>query len=183
MQKRQRLLLILTAAVCLVASRCPLYGARLSDVSIREDQQELIVAFQARDCFSSEMEEAILNGVQLSLTFNIEVFEPLKFWPDKAVAATRLTNSIKYDTLKDEFIVFLGDKKDAPIRFETFNEAKQQVTCIRNVSIKPAKARKPGSDYYLRYFLKVDTASDDNKLPFYLDYVFAFLKWGQTKLK
>ena len=162
--------------------KATLYGAWISDVNIEEQRDKLIIGFKANDCFSSEMEEAIQNGVPLVLTFNVEVFQPKKLWPDKCLAASSLMHMIEYDTLKDEFVVLLAGK-DSKLRFQSFNEAKQTVATVDNLQVDMGKNLKTKKNYYVRYFLKIDTTANGAKLPFYLEHIFTFLKWGQTKLQ
>jgi len=57
------------------------------------------------DAFREEMKTAIFSGVPTTFSFLIKLYKVRNLWLDKKIADIVTTNTIKYNNLKEEFVV------------------------------------------------------------------------------
>ncbi|NVM25111.1 MAG: DUF4390 domain-containing protein [Desulfobacterales bacterium] len=145
--------------------------ARLSDIIVTNTREHLLVYFNVKDCFTADMNKAILNGISTKFTFIVKLHEVRNAWLDRKVADIRLAHNIEYNTLKNEFNLFLPEQNSKKVRTKDFDEAKKLMAEV--VALKVAKLDKLKRG--LHYQLRMKAELDKIELPFYLNYVFFFL--------
>ena len=145
--------------------------ARLSDIIVTNTRDHLLAYFNVRDCFTGEMNKAILNGISTKFTFIVKLYEVRNAWFDRKVADIRLTHNIEYNTLKNEFSLFLPEQNTKEVRTKDFDEAKKTMAEVVALKVTRLDKLKRGFHYQLRMKAELDKI----ELPFYLDYVFFFL--------
>jgi len=145
--------------------------ARLSDIIVTNTREHLLVYFNVEDCFTADMNKAILNGISTKFTFIVKLYEVRNAWFDRKVADITLTHHIEYNTLKNEFDLFLPEHNKKTVKTKDFDEAKKLMAEV--VALKVAKLKKLKRGLY--YQLRMKAELDKIELPFYLDYVLFFL--------
>lgn len=145
--------------------------AHLSDIIVTNTRDHLLVYFKVEECFTEEMNKAIMNGIETKFTFIVKLYEvkPKRF--DTKIADIRLTHTIAYNTLKNEFSLFLPEQNDKKILIKDFEEAKKLMADVVALTVTRLANLKRGLQYQLRLKAELDKI----ELPFYLNYVFFFL--------
>ncbi len=77
----------------------------IRDVNLRKKSPELAVDFRVSGAFDRELEDTIQSGLPRTLSFRVELYRPRLLLPDRRLGAWRLDHTIRYDNLKDEFLI------------------------------------------------------------------------------
>jgi hypothetical protein len=145
--------------------------ATLSDIIVTNTQEDLLVFFDIKGCFTREMEEAILNGIPTTFTIVIKLYRTRAAWLDASIASITLEHTIKYDSLKNEFRVTRSEEDNAEIVVKDFEAAKKAMAEIRNIRVVPLKELQERGKYQLRVKAELEKV----RLPLYLHYVLFFV--------
>ncbi len=145
--------------------------ARLSDIIVTNTRDHLLVYFDVRDCFTEEMNKAIMNGISTKFTFIVKLYEVKNTWFDRKMADIKLTHNIEYNTLKNEFSLFLQEQNDKRVKIKNFDEAKKLMSEVVALKVVRLDRLNRGVHYQLRMKAELDKI----ELPFYLNYVLFFL--------
>lgn len=145
--------------------------AHLADIIVTNTRDHLLVYFKVKECFTGEMNKAIMNGIPTKFTFVVKLFEvkPTRF--DTKIADIRLTHTIEYNTLKNEFTLLLPEQNEKRVITKDFEEAKRLMAQVVALTVTRLLNLTRGLPYQLRLKAKLDKI----ELPFYLNYVFFFL--------
>ena len=145
--------------------------ATLSDIIVTNTQEDLLVFFDIKGCFTREMEEAILNGIPTTFTIVIKLYRTRTAWLDASIASITLEHTIKYDSLKNEFRVTRSEEDNTALVVKDFEVAKKAMAEIRNIRVVPLKELKDRGKYQLRVKAELEKV----RLPLYLHYVLFFV--------
>jgi hypothetical protein len=145
--------------------------ARLDDIIVTNTKDHLLVYFNVEDCFTEDMNRAIMNGIPTTFTFIVKLYEVRNAWIDRKVADIRLTHKVEYNTLKNEFRLTLSEHNKKTITTRDAEEANRFMAEIVALKIVRLDKLKRGVHYQLRLKAELDKI----ELPFYLDYVLFFL--------
>ena len=145
--------------------------ATLSDIIVTNTQEDLLVFFDIKGCFTREMEEAILNGIPTTFTIVIKLYRTRTAWLDASIASITLEHTIKYDSLKNEFRVTRSEEDNAELVVKDFEAAKKAMAEIRNIRVVPLKELQERGKYQLRVKAELEKV----RLPLYLHYVLFFV--------
>jgi len=145
--------------------------ARLDDIIVTNTRDHLLVYFNVEDCFTEDMNRAIMNGIQTKFIFIVKLYEVRTAWFDKKVADIKLTHKVQYNTLKNEFNVSLPEQNKTKITLKDAEEANKMMAEVVALRVARLDALRRGFNYQLRLKAELDTI----ELPFYLDYVLFFL--------
>jgi len=143
-------------------------NAILKDIIVTTSHKELLVYFTVEGCFTRKMEEAILNGIPVTFTFDIVLEERKTFWPDKKIVDFKIYHTIKYDQLKGVFVIERSEKL-GEITSRDFIWAKKLMAEVET-AVAPLSSLKKGHKYKLSLKAKLKKV----KLPLYLHYIFFF---------
>ncbi len=146
-------------------------------VVVKGSPLEIYASFSAVEFFPETVEEAVLGGIPATLTFQVDVYRSRYLWPDEKVSSVVFFRSIKYNHLKNEYMVTL-EGGGSSLAVSDFKEARHLVANVDELRLPAEKSLSDEADYYLNYALEVRTDSEDLKLPFYLDYVFRLFRRG-----
>ena len=145
--------------------------AHLSDIIVTNTRDHLLVYFNVRDCFTEEMNKAIMNGISTKFTFIVKLYEVKNAWFDRKIADIKLTHTIEYNSLKNEFNLSLPEQNNKEVKTKDFDEAKKLMADVVALEVARLDELKRGLIYQLRMKAELDKI----ELPFYLNYVFFFL--------
>ncbi len=130
-------------------------------------------SFVVKNAFTPQIEEAIMSGVHTSFNFFAEVnLSHGLFWFDERFAFVQFRHTVKYDTLKKEYLVTLDERGGKVVRTADIAEMKRLMSVVDSVSLKVTAPMSKGKKYDLR--VKAELSSV--KLPFSLDYLLFFVK-------
>jgi hypothetical protein len=165
--------------ICLIFSlfgafHSPLHAenAGIRDLLVTNNSTHLLVYARVMNCFTTEMEAAILAGIPTTFTFLVDLYQVRAWWLDKKHIRLTVRHTIKYDNVKRQFYVsFNGDKE--PVSFKDYESAKRAMTDLNGVPLMLLKTLKKGENYYVQIKAKLDRI----RLPLHMEYVFFFVSF------
>ena len=145
--------------------------AFLDNVTLTNTRDHLIAYFNVQNAFSPKINKAILNGMPTTFTFYISLYRARKSWVDEKISSHKISNTLKYNALREDFSLSRPWKSKEPLSIKTFDTAKEQMTNIIGFSIVPMDQLIRGKKYQIR----IKAEMKKIKLPLYLHHVFFFL--------
>jgi len=151
----------------------PVYAqdAKLTDIIVTNTRDDLLVYLTVEGAFRDKMKKAVLSGVPTTFSFFISLFQERNLWFDKEIADIKITHTLKYHTLKKEFIVKRSWENGNPLVTQSFDEAQKLMAEIDSLKIVPLSMLEKGRHYQIRAKAELSKLT----LPFYLHYVFVFV--------
>ncbi|MBI4775312.1 MAG: DUF4390 domain-containing protein [Deltaproteobacteria bacterium] len=148
-------------------------NATIDDVLITPAGEHLLLYCRARNCFTEEMNRAILSGIQTTFTFRVQFYKETRLWFDEELADLHIDHTIKYNSLKRQFVVTIGDGRSGNenITLREFYKAKALLTELNGIQLAPLTGLDPEATYRLRVKAELNKV----RLPFYLHYVLFFV--------
>jgi hypothetical protein len=170
MSKRFKKILICIAILILFQNSAYAKEACLRDIVISDTAGNVIISLKLDGAFSSEMKEAILKGAPITFTFLVALYKVRNLWFDKKIADIRIDHMIKYNAMKEDFMIKRSSEIDKVWTTQSFDEAQEFVTQISNLKFLPSNWLENGKHCQIRLKAKLGTTS----LPFYLRRVLFF---------
>ena len=145
-------------------------NAEIGDLLVTNNATHLLVYARAMNCFTNDMEAAILTGIPTTFTFLVDLYQVRTRWLDKKLIRLTIKHTIKYDNVKRLFYVSSNGGKE-PASFKDYESAKRAMTDLNGVSVTLLKGLKKGEYYYIEVKAKLDKV----RLPLHMEYVFFFV--------
>ena len=166
---KRKIILILILAFAAACAR-PCFSspnkADIADIEVDKKGKNLEVSFRLNDCFNSDMEEAILDGVPTTFTILISVEKPALLFKSK-IADFSLRHTIRYNRLNNEFQVDLPEHPQKILVTRNFEEAKKWMSTVESLPVIPTCWLKKDQEYYLN--LKAELSKVE--LPLFFRYI------------
>lgn len=147
--------------------------ARLTNIIVTNTRDDLLLYLTVEGAFHEKMEEAILSGVPATFSFFVNLYQSRSFWLDKEIADITVTNKIKYNAMKKEFIVTRSWEGGKPNIVKTFADAKKLMAEVDSLNIVPLRRLVKGNQYQIQTKAELDKLT----LPFYLHHVLFFVSF------
>lgn len=145
-------------------------NAGIRDLFVSNNATHVLVYARLTNCFTKEIEEAILAGVPTTFTILLDLYQERSYWMDRRLARATISHTIKYDNVKKLFLVSINGEKEATA-FPDFEGAKRAMADLNGVPIAPLKTLRRNEYHYVRIKAKLDKV----RLPLHLEYVFFFV--------
>jgi len=117
---------------------------------------KVFASFAAPTALSPDTFAMIKSGIQLTLTFVVELKRPSTFIFDRTLGASTLAASVKYDTLTHVYQV--SKQQDGRVvwsdRTEQEDEMRGWVTAFEKIQLDPGEPLEPNVDYYVQVRLR-----------------------------
>lgn len=146
-------------------------AAELSNLVVSNTRDNLLIFLKVEGAFTEKMKEAILNGIPTTFSFLIQLEKVVTLLPDKTITDFKVNHTIKYDSLKKQFVVKRSWDDNRPMTTDSFAEAQQWMSEIKSLSVLELNKLNKGTRYQVRAKAELDKVT----LPFYLNYVFFFV--------
>ena len=174
MQKTTTYLIICLFLVLCSSLSLPLQAenARIGDLLVTNNASHVLVYARVTNCFTKDMEAAILAGVPTTFTFFVELHQERSRWLDKKIASIVIRHTIKYDNVRRLFYL-TADGDGEPSSFQDFESAKRAMADLNGVAMTPLKSLKKNEYYYVLLKAKLDKV----RLPLHMEYVFFFVSF------
>jgi len=165
---RKSLILFFLAVltVCLPVCLASPNRAQISNIEIQKTGKDLEASFILVDCFNTDMEEAIFNGVPTTFKILVSVEKPYVLVKSK-VADFTLHHTITYNRLNNEFQVELPEHPQRILVTTDFDEAKQWMSTVQDLPVIATCWLKKDQEYRL----KVRAELSKVELPLFFRYV------------
>jgi hypothetical protein len=163
---------LFTLYICLSTSGLAWGGQdpRITDVIVTNAKDDLILYFKVEGCFTEDLQQAILSGVPTTFTFMASLGRVRNFWRDKNLASLEIGHTVKYNNLKNEFVITRSEDNGRSIVVNSLDEAKIIMAEVEHVRI----AKLTTLERNHRYQVRIKAELRKITLPFYLHYVFRF---------
>ncbi len=125
-------------------------GVQFKDITITTSNTHLLLFGIIANHQTDDMEKALHSGIPMQFSFNIELFRTRDNWPDEELINMEFTHILKYDTLKEQYLVELEEKKNRVVSFQTFREAMTMMDEINGLKVVELSRLIPDSSYELR---------------------------------
>src|SRR3989339_878963 len=145
-------------------------NAKIGDLLVTNNATHLLVYARVMNCFTNDMESAILAGIPTTFTILADLYQVRKRWLDKKLIRLTIRHTIKYDNVKRLFYVSSNGDKE-PASFKDYESAKRAMTDLNGVPVTLLKTLKKGEYYYVEVMAKLDKV----RLPLHMEYVFFFV--------
>ena len=151
-----RLLLLLALALL-----APL--AQASEFAVREAEAHLtdgVYRLDARLSLSlnAGVEEALNNGVPITISVDIEVLETYPWLPDQTVASLEQRYLLRHHALSERYLV-KNLNTGLQSSYSYLDEALGSIESLREIPILDQHLLAPGNDYYGRVRVRLDRES------------------------
>ncbi|HOM07950.1 MAG TPA: DUF4390 domain-containing protein [Syntrophales bacterium] len=163
------LLAVALTAAALAAVPAAARTAQMKDILVTPQAGSLVVYARVTDCFTREMEAAILAGVPTTFTLQVELYESRRLWFDEKISTASISNTVKYDSLKRLFYVSSPAWRERAVFFD-LQAAKEAMSEFTGRILVPRDRIARGAAHYLMMKVKLDKI----RLPAYLEYLFFF---------
>ena len=127
----------------------------IKDISIINDNKALYVNFVLKNSFSPQVSHALRSGIPITFIFDIMLESPGTFL-DTTVVSSTVKRKIKYDTIKDEYMVSFDPHSPRVIMVNTASEAIKLVSRLDHISLVSLNRLIKGSVYRLRVRAEVE---------------------------
>jgi len=149
--------------VLLLTARPAFSGdADLTNLIVRNSNDQLQVDLMIKGIFSEEMKAAVSKGIPISLTFLILLYEVRDYWIDDRIISKTAMHDIKFDVLKKEYRIQRSWEKGIPSIIKDFEKAQSLFLEIKEFDVIPLKRLKKGEHYQLGVKLELN----GEKFPF-----------------
>ena len=163
------LLFIVPAVLFILAGTGVASEAELTNIVIRNLNDDLVIDLKMKGVFTAKMRDAVLSGILVRFTFLIYLDEVYDYWFDKKIAGLETVHQIQYDSVKKEFNITRAWETRGKQVVKDIEAARAVISEIDGLVVLPLKRLKKGRTYQLR----VKSELDDKKFPF-LGYPWGF---------
>lgn len=170
------LLIVLIVGICAAIPGAPSLSAavrnkaEISEIHIEQEKKNLEVSFRIANCFTPEMEEAVLSGVETSFKILLVLEKPgFPLFRQKLVDVV-LDHTIKYDRINNELMVICSENQQVFATTE-FEEAKKWMSEVNDLPLIPMWRLEKDTEYRLE--LKAELSKVH--LPLFFRYIFYFV--------
>jgi len=146
----------------LLTSRTSASGVELTNIVVKNDEENLLIDLTIQGVFTNEMRKALLSGIPVSFTFIVILYKVNDFWFDKKVASTKTSHKIQYDALTNDYRITRSWEKAGPLVVKKFDKAYLLMSEIDSLKIISFNRLKKGEHYQLR----VKSELNEKKFPF-----------------
>jgi uncharacterized protein DUF4390 len=144
--------------------------AKLTEIEVSNNRDDLLLFLKVDGAFNKELKEAVLNGIPATFSFFITLEESRTLWPDKTIAKLTVTHELKYNNLKNQFIVKRSCEGNKPVTTESFEDAQKLMSEIKSLKLVSLNKLTKGSTYQVNAKAELDKV----ELPFFLNYILFF---------
>ncbi len=164
--------LVLTLPVQLHAQ-----DAKLANIIVTNTRDNLLLYLTALDAFPSKIEEAVHSGVPTTFSFYIKLHRVRSLWLDQKIKDITLSHTLKYNSLKKEYIVSRSWEGGRSLTVASLDAAKKLMTEVDSLVIVPLNQLEKGQQYQISAKAELSKM----KLPFYLHYILFFVSFWDVE--
>lgn len=161
------------AALLLMTSTANAQDARLENIIVTNTRDNLLLYLTAKGAFPPKIIKAIQSGVPATFTYYINLYLVRGLWFDKKIAEIQVTHTMKYDSLKKEYVVTRSWEGNRPMVAKTLDEAQKLMTEVDSLDVVPLSRLEKGQQYQIQAKAQLNKMT----LPFYLHYVLFFVSF------
>ncbi len=165
-----KIFLIVLCLLLLTASNGISKEVEITDFAVTNNRDDLLVFFKVKGAFTKEMVKAIRNGIPTTFSFFIKLEEEKALWVNKKITEKQITHTIKYNNLKNEFMVKRSWDDNKPVTTDSFDQAKSLMSEVKSFRMISMDRLPKGRHYQIRAKAELDKVT----LPLNLHHILFF---------
>lgn len=173
-------MILITLAVLFHA--LPLFAddkAAIANMTVTNNDDSLTLYFDVENAFTDKILAALETGVSISFSYPVNVYQVRHRWKDRKVAQVDLVSTIKYDTLKKDYLVSRPWKSPVPYTVKSLDEAITLMTKVDGLPLSPMADFVKGETYRVRVKARLNKITR----PIYLKLVLFFMNNWKLETK
>jgi len=124
--------------------------AELTNLIVRNYNDELQVDLLIKGIFTEDMKTAVSKGIPVNLTFLILLYEVRDYWFDDKMVSKTAMHEVRFDALRKEYRIRRSWEQRIPLVVKDFEKAQSLFSEIKGFDVIPLKKLKKGKHYQLR---------------------------------
>ena len=135
--------------IALMAARVAAADVRATPV-VREGR--VWVAFGLPDGYTPQLRQAVLSGLPVTLTYDIELRRGVPFWPDRMLSGMTIAVTVTYDSLTRHHSLArtVDGRIEATKMSKDDAEVERWLTSLEPVPLFPTALLEARGEYYVR---------------------------------
>lgn len=123
--------------------------AELTNLIIRNSNDQLQVDLVIEGIFTEEMKADVSKGIPVNLTFLILLYEVRDYWFDDKMVSKTAMHDVRFDVLKKEYEIRRSWEKKISLVVKDFENAQSLFSEIKGFDVIALKRLKNGKHYQL----------------------------------
>ena len=148
-------------------------GPHFKDVIVTTSNSHILLFGELQNSMTEEMIEGLHSGIPINFSFFIRLERNETNWPDEEMVVIEFSHMLRYDTLKEQYIVETEEKNKKKESFSNLAEATKILTEINGLKITELSNLRPDNTY--RIMVKADLYK--KTLPMSLHTIIPFVSW------
>lgn len=163
-------LLLLAVSSTLIQPREVLaQKATIEDAFVINSDTHLLLYLTVKDCFTTEMETGIQNGIPATFTYYVDLYKTNKLWLNQKLASYVFHHTLTYDNLKEEYSILFSSNNKIIVT-KSREQAKTLMSEINGFELIKISQLAPDQ----AYVLKVKAKLAKKTLPLYFHLLIPF---------
>jgi hypothetical protein len=150
---------------------------RISNLIVTNTRDDLLLYLTIEDSFPESITAAIHHGIPTTFSFFVVLYQTRSAWFDKKLVDLEITHTIRYNSLKKEYVVERSWDTDKIRIVKTFDEARELMTDIEGMKIISLSQLEKGRQYRLLAKVRLKKAT----LPLALHHVLLFMSFWDVE--
>ncbi len=150
---------------------------QFKDVTLTTSDSHLLLFATLDNNTQKKLEEALHSGIPMEFTFQVELIHIRKNWANEELSNLEFVHSLKYDTVKEQYLLQLEEQRDRTMTFTELPEAMKIMNEINGFKVIELTKLTPDSSYELR----MKASLYEKTLPMNLHYVIPFISLGNIE--
>ena len=148
------------------------------NIGVSTKAKYLMMDARLIDGFTSQILDAIENGIPVGFTYEIELRKENSVLADSLISTNTVRHKVQYDSLKKAYrFTEVGKKVRRKVITRKTSRYKKLMLTLNNIPIAPIYRLDPKENYYIR--VKADLETDRFWFPF--NYIFFFVPFNDFK--
>jgi hypothetical protein len=101
-----------------------------------------------------ELETVIQSGVEREIIFTFELLRSWRFWPDEFIVSKKITRAIRYDNLREHYLMTSSDGTNTEEkRFRIYDRMQSLVFSVSDINLANIRELEAGK-YYIKIIVE-----------------------------
>lgn len=144
----------------------------ITDVALVNSESDVLAFFTVLNEFTPEMEKGIKNGISVTFTFFLELYQNQDGTEKRQVATHAFNHTLNYDSLKQDYSVEIEEKSGRIRKTKSFTEAQSFMTMVHDFKLCQLNQLQSG----ISYKAKIRARLAQKKLPLNFQHLIPFWK-------
>lgn len=148
-----------------------------NDITLTTSNTHLLLFGTIKNANQKELVKALHSGIPMKFIFLIKLTHVQSNWPDEELISINLTHTLKYDTLKERYLLTIEEQRNRKIAFTELFKAMERMNELNGLKVTELANLKPGTTYEI--LLKAELYK--KTLPMDLHHVIPFISLGDVE--